>query len=222
MTTGGSAGSSSRVLSVGRRNPVEDPEMRQMLKRTVALVVATLVVAGLFVWLVSLPFDDPPAIRKVVAAIVIGVGGAFLAFYVLREMSEDLEVSRKPPDDHVQPEPVLVLPGVDLRDAALPEVELGRSELRDALLVGANLNAAALQASRLTGADMRDADLRRADLRFADLLDSDLRGADLRATDLRGARLADAQFDGAIYNEATNWPEGEPPPGAIHVKESAG
>ncbi len=219
MTIGSHAGPFGRVPSADRRKPVEDPKTRRQAQKIVALVTGTVFAAGLVVWLVSLPFDDPPAIRKAVAAILIGLGGALLAVRVLQEMAKEVETSKEPPDEHVQPEPALVLADVDLRNAALPGVELGRSELTNALLTEANLNGAALQASRLTGADLRGADLRRADLRLADLSAGDLRGTDLRATDLRGTLLSDARFDGAIYNEATNWPE-EPPPGSIHVKEA--
>lgn len=219
MTTGSHIDSFGRIPSADRRNPVEDPETRRKAQKIVLYVTVAVVVAGLFVWLASLPFNHPPAIRKVVAAIVIGLGGAFLAVRVVQEMAKEVVVSKEPPYEHMQPEPVVVLAGVDLRDAALPGVELGRSELTGALLMGADLNGATLQASRLAGADLRDADLRRADLRLTDLRGSNLRGTDLRGTDLRGALLSDTQFDGAIHNEATNWP-GAPPPGSIHVKEA--
>jgi hypothetical protein len=219
MSAGSRIDSFGRVPSADRRNPVEDPETRRKAQRTVLCATVVVLAAGIFVWLASLPFDDPPEIRKVVASIVIGLGGALLAVRVLQGMAKEVVVGGEPPYEHVQPEPVLVLAGVDLRDAALPGVELGRSELTGALLTGADLNATTLQASRLAGADLGDADLRGADLRLTDLRDSNLRGTDLRATDLRGALLSGARFDGAIYNEATNWPE-EPPPGSIHVKEA--
>lgn|GEM_PF-4647017 len=189
-------------------------------RKIVGCSVAAIVVGALVVQLASLPFNHPQAIRKVIAAIVIGLAGAFLAVYVIWTMERQKEESKAPPDEHLQPAPVLVLSGVDLRGAALPGVDLGRSEFTDALLAGADLSAAAMQASRLDGVDLRDADLRLADLRLTDLRGTDLRGSDLRGSDLRGARLTDAQFDGSIYNKATHWPGGEPPPGSMPVTEA--
>ncbi len=204
-----------------RRSAVVDLATRKKEQSIVVITLAATVAVGLCIWLIPLLFDDPSAIRGVVAALLIGAGAAYLARVVAKKMGEAVAASEEPViRERAQPEPVLRLAGVDMRDAALPGADLGRTELTGALLEGADLNAATLHASRLAGADLREADLRRADLRMTDLSGADLGEADLRGADLRGARLADARLAGALYNAGTKWPEGEPPPearGAVDV-----
>jgi hypothetical protein len=219
MTRGSQTGTPVRVAWAEQRKAFEDQKSRKEARKVTGKVAATVVMA-IVVWLVSHLFDDPLAIREVVAATVIGLGGAYLAVEVLREKTKERGA---PLEKDAPPEPVLVLAGVDLRGAVLPGVALERSELVNAWLAGADLNAANLKASRLAGADLRHADLRRADLRLAELCGSDLRATDLRATDLRGALLDHARFEGALYNEATHWPQKDrPPPGSIRVEGARG
>jgi hypothetical protein len=198
-----------------RGSSVVDRATREKAKRIVKITVSIAVVAGLGIWLIPLPFDDPPAIRKLVAAVLVGIGAAYLARIVVANMGEMVAESEGPAiREQGQPEPVLRLAGVDMREAALPGADLGRTELTGALLEGADLNAATLHASRLAGADLRESDLRQADLRLADLSGADLGEADLRGADLRGAQLDGAHLGKALYNEGTKWPDEVPPPEA--------
>jgi hypothetical protein len=87
-----------------------------------------------------------------------------------------------------------------------------------------DLRRADLQRADLRGADLQDAFLRGADLRGADLQDAVLWGADLQRADLRDANLqrADLQradLQGVVWDAATVWPEGFPPP--ARVEEAA-
>ena len=199
---------------------MEDPITRKKAQAIALLVAAAVIGVGAAVGPVPLLFDDPSEARKILAAAVSGSLAAIAAWRILRSMAGEMLGEKDVAlEEGSQPEPVLVLAGVDLRDAALPAVDLGRSELTNALLSGVDFNAARLQASRLSGANLQGSDLRQADFRLADLRDGDFRGADLRATDLRGALHANARWEGAIYNEATQWPEGTPPEGAVLVTE---
>lgn len=202
------------------RKEMEDPTTRKGAQAVAFLVTVAVILMGVTVGLVPLLFDDSSEARKVLAAVIFGSLAAIAGRAILRSMAGEATGEKAVAfEEGAQPEPVLVLAGVDLRDAALPAVDLGRSELTNALLSGVDFNAARLQASRLSGASLQGADLRQADLRLADLRDGDLRGADLRATDLRGALHANARWEGALYNEATNWPEGIPPKEAVLVTE---
>src|SRR5258705_6268769 len=109
MAAGNRTESFGRVPSADRRNPVDDPETRRKARKRVFFATVTVTAAGIFVWLASLPFDDPPEIRKVVAAIVIGLGGAFPSVRVAQGMAEGVAASNEPPYEHVQPEALLVL-----------------------------------------------------------------------------------------------------------------
>jgi hypothetical protein len=192
-------------VPAARRSAVVDRVTREQAKRTVEITAVIAVVASLCIWLFPLHFGDPPAIRKLVAAVLVGIGAAYLARIVVTNMGEMVAESEEPAiREQAQPEPVLRLAEVDMREAALAGADLGRTELTGALLEGADLNAATLHASRLAGADLRESDLRQADLRLADLRDADLRGAQLD-----GALLARA-----LYNEGTKWPDEAPPPEA--------
>ncbi len=198
-----------------RYRAVVDPAIRERAQLTVVITLGVAIGGGLCIWLIPLLFDEPPAVRKAVAALLVGAGAAYLARLVVAKMGEAVVEGKEPvAREHAQPEPVLHLAGVDMRDAALPGADLGRTELTGALLEGADLTAATLHASRLAGADLRESDLRRADLRMTDLSGADLGEADLRGADLRGALLADTRLTGALYNDGTRWPEGEPPPEA--------
>lgn len=204
---------SAQVPPKWQRGAVDDPAVRARAHRIALRCVAVAIAVGLCVWLIPLPFDDPPAIRKVLVALLIGFGAAYLAWIVVTKMSEAVKASEEPETyEHAQPDPVLRLAGVDMREATLPGADLGRAELTGALLEGADLNAATLHASRLAGADLRESDLRGADLRLSDLSRTDLRGADLR-----GALLSDADVAGALYDKQTRWPSKEPPPNAIRA-----
>jgi hypothetical protein len=198
-----------------RRSAVVDRASRERAQQIVKITVAIVVAAGLCIWLIPLPFNDPPAIRKLVAAVLVGFGAAWLARIVVANMGKMAAEGEEPViREEDQPEPVLRLAGVDMREAALPGADLNRTDLTGALLEGADLNAATLHASRMAGAGLRASDLRQADLRLADLGEADLRGADLRGADFRGALLDGAHLDGALYDEGTKWPEGAPPPEA--------
>jgi hypothetical protein len=101
-----------------------------------------------------------------------------------------------------------------LRGAELRGAFLGGIDLFGADLVAADLRGAELGEANLSSADLRGADLRRANLSPADL--SDIK---LAAADLRDALLRATNFEGALYDDSTAWPDGFDPAaaGAIHV-----
>ena len=83
--------------------------------------------------------------------------------------------------------------------------ECAGCDLQDALLVNRNLDSA-----RLVGANLQRALLSGATLRGAALKGASFFGADLRGTDLTGA--TDANLAGAVTNEQTTCPSGQPGP----------
>ena len=127
------------------------------------------------------------------------------------------------PIEYHDPNPRLMLRGIDLVGANLSGCNLRRADLRgadltEASLAGAHLERAILSNARLTDADLRgarldNAVLANANLAGANLEDASVDGANLawaelrgakgnrrqleKLTDLHGARLAGASFDGA-------------------------
>ncbi len=127
------------------------------------------------------------------------------------------------PIEYHDPNPRLMLRGIDLIGANLSGCNLRRADLRgadltEASLAGAHLERAILSNARLTDADLRgarldNAVLANANLAGANLEDASVDGANLawadlrgargnrrqleKLTDLHGARLAGASFDGA-------------------------
>ncbi|HMQ55328.1 MAG TPA: pentapeptide repeat-containing protein [Anaerolineae bacterium] len=119
----------------------------------------------------------------------------------------------------------------DLHEATAQWAELNRANLTGANLVRANLigadlsranldqadlRYAVLNGANLSQANLRDADLRRADLNWTDLRKADLSQANLSQANLGWANFSDANLDqailtGALYNDATQWPEGFSP-----------
>lgn len=98
------------------------------------------------------------------------------------------------------------LPGAGLRGAVLVT-----TNLHGANLAGADLRGATLRGSWLPWATLDGADLRGADLGGAVLTETSFRGANLEGADLRDASVVDitrTNFAGAVYDEATRWPEG--------------
>ncbi len=71
----------------------------------------------------------------------------------------------------------------------------------------ANLFEADLQGINLSHACLVGADLRRANLTRANLAEADLRDSCLIEADLRGANLEGTKFEGAIYDEDTEFPD---------------
>jgi len=97
---------------------------------------------------------------------------------------------------------------------------LAETDLRGADLRKANLRQIDLQSANLEGADLRGAylgyaDLRGANLRGAFLEGADFEGADVRGTDFRqavlGYILGIGSLQQALYDTATQWPEGVSP-----------
>jgi Pentapeptide repeats (8 copies) len=112
---------------------------------------------------------------------------------------------------------------------ALPQVDLRRAYLLDALLAGANFDESHLEIAQLTHADLRGASLMSARLDGALLLGADLSAANLQYASLRGAQvdsatslaraalhgadltgvnLEDVTLGEACADEETRWPEG--------------
>ncbi|HET9676720.1 MAG TPA: pentapeptide repeat-containing protein [Solirubrobacterales bacterium] len=190
---------------------------RRREQLTVLAVVAGTFFAAVVVFVAALPFNHPAEGRKVVAAIVIGLGGLGLALWVVHGMLTPTETL---PVDWQLSQSGLVLADVDLRGAALPKVDLKESDLTGAQLVGADLSFADLKMSSLARADLRGSDLRWANLSFADLRHTDLRETDLRHANLDGAVSVGARFEGALFNGSTRWPATRNvPDGAIFVEE---
>ena len=114
------------------------------------------------------------------------------------------------------------LMGTNLSNAYLPNIELIKSDLRDANLSGANLDNAEfsgadlrlanfsgarlrranLSAARLSIANFSESILLMADLSEAILIETNLSGANLGAADLSGAELNDANLSGAALGNA--------------------
>ncbi len=86
------------------------------------------------------------------------------------------------------------LPGMDLREAFLVEVDLGGTHKKRI-----NLRKTNLQKSDLNRANLSNTDLRKADLSDANLIEADLRGADLRKAVMSNANLSEAELDGVIF-----------------------
>lgn len=105
----------------------------------------------------------------------------------------------------------LVLPGIDLTGAFLPEAELPKillsgAILKDSDLKGANLSGALLSGANMERAVLASADLSNAILPRAVLKNANLRGADLTGADLTGAVLQGADLTGALYDSKTKLP----------------
>ena len=98
------------------------------------------------------------------------------------------------------------LEDANFEGAILKWVNFIKADLKGANLRGADLGGADLEAANLRGADLGGADLRKANLRGANLEGANLRGANLEWADLGGVDLEGANFQGAIYNESTNFP----------------
>jgi TIR domain/Pentapeptide repeats (8 copies) len=84
---------------------------------------------------------------------------------------------------------------LDLFEAPLGGVNLGKADLRYAGLVGADLRRADLRGASLIGADLRMASMEAARLRGATLVDAKLDEAHLERADLRGAALTGATLN---------------------------
>ncbi len=83
--------------------------------------------------------------------------------------------------------------------------ECAGCDFQDAQLIGKNFNTA-----NLTGANFSGAFLYRTTLRKANLKGASFAGADLKGTDLTGA--TDANLAGAVTDEHTTCPSGQPGP----------
>ncbi|ORW90324.1 hypothetical protein AWC28_18860 [Mycolicibacter terrae] len=115
-------------------------------------------------------------------------------------------------------------------DKRQPPVEFGNCEMQNALIVGtslpraqfaeSDLTGASFGSSKMVGANFRKATLRKATL-WIHLEDVTFRDADLRGTRFSGGnrpRSAQAEFirvnfQGAVHDETTKWPNGEVPDG---------
>ncbi|MFI9247749.1 pentapeptide repeat-containing protein [Streptomyces sp. NPDC053086] len=97
---------------------------------------------------------------------------------------------------------------VDLRDAKLIGVDLSRSCMTDAWLLGADMHGSVINLSSLDGANLSEANLSGdeitgSSIKNADLACVNLQGADLSASDLSGSRMLGADLRGADLNSAS-------------------
>jgi hypothetical protein len=98
------------------------------------------------------------------------------------------------------------LNSASFRGNRMDKSSFAASELRRADFSGTNLYAANFRGAILDGADMSGAHLE---------------GADLRGASLKGANLSKTRVGGALYDEATIWPDGFDPVAAgaeIHLQ----
>ena len=115
------------------------------------------------------------------------------------------------------------LEGASLRYAMLKEASFNGTKLEGADMTGANLKEVSLsglnlQNTILKNADLKEADLsmtdfRNSDLSYANMGEADLRKADLRDANIKGTNISEAKlsgvnFEGAIADEYTQFPEG--------------
>lgn len=104
----------------------------------------------------------------------------------------------------------------NLEKATLTNARLKAANFNEAILMNADLSAANLRGARLIGAKLNRARLILSDLSDAKLINANLAGANLTesnlsGTDLTGAKLGGCNFNDAIYNKQTIWPEGFAP-----------
>jgi uncharacterized protein YjbI with pentapeptide repeats len=107
------------------------------------------------------------------------------------------------------------LEGANLARARLSEADLSSADLVNANLRGAELTRCQLNGARLVNAQLNGANLQNASLQDASLYEADLSGARLNDADLRGCclrnvNLHQASLDGALFDENTVLPDGEP------------
>ncbi|WP_430013189.1 pentapeptide repeat-containing protein [Microcystis ichthyoblabe FBCC-A1114] len=81
-------------------------------------------------------------------------------------------------------------------------LDLSRTNLREANLIGAYLNGANLNLANLNGANLNRANLNRANLNGAELYRANLNGANLKGANLNEANLIGANLKGANLNGA--------------------
>ncbi len=119
--------------------------------------------------------------------------------------------------------------GSNLRGAFMNWSNLCQTIFEDANLITSYMSNAHLRESILVRARLNGASLDNANLIFADLSSTDVWGADFKGANLIGAickfdRYDKAEFEGAIYDDRTVWPEGFDPvaKGAIKVSNRDG
>ncbi|MBD0266628.1 MAG: pentapeptide repeat-containing protein, partial [Tolypothrix sp. Co-bin9] len=108
------------------------------------------------------------------------------------------------------------LTGLDISDSEIG-ADFSRATLDKAIFENGNFFGSVFLETSLINSRFCNARLRGTDLTRANL-----QGADLRGTDLRRAGIEDANFQNAIYNADTRFPEGFDPvaAGAILFNES--
>ncbi len=97
---------------------------------------------------------------------------------------------------------------INLKDEALPGINLTLADLQEANLVWCDLRKSGLSHANLTSAQLRHADLTGANLQGAKLQGTDLQGAKLQGANLswailRGTNLTDADLTGVNFQNAT-------------------
>lgn len=97
---------------------------------------------------------------------------------------------------------------INLKDEALPGINLTLADLQEANFVWCNLRKSSLSHANLTSAQLRHADLTNANLQGAKLQGTDLQGAKLQGANLswavlRGTNLTDADLTDVNFQNAT-------------------
>jgi uncharacterized protein YjbI with pentapeptide repeats len=101
-----------------------------------------------------------------------------------------------------------ILRNADLNQATLEGTNLAGATLIKAKLSGSSLDGAILENTNLAEAKLVEASLINANLQEANLKSADLQQADLRNANLTKAVLEGVNLAGAVYNDATIFPEG--------------
>ncbi len=196
------------------------------MPRIVRLALMGTLLLGYLIWRIPvLWMSNEEDGRVQVVTFIAGLGAVVLALVVAARLGIEAARQREGlvvPGQKRGSKPektTLSVPGVDLREAALPAANLTGVELTKARLDDADLRKATLADSRLEGANLRRTDLTEATLDGARLEEADLRGADLRGASLKQASLNKARLDGALYDRRTKWPRGVRPAerGAVEV-----
>ena len=117
-----------------------------------------------------------------------------------------------------------ILKGATLRNACLNNADLRECNLNEAGLMNAHLRRSRLEntqmrGSWLTGAVLDGANLSNADLSGADVAAASFRNCQLQSAILLVERIESANFDQAIFNDQTVWPEGFDPESAGAQRE---
>lgn len=154
------------------------------------------------------------------------IGFGFQLQRLETERERMMETDRQAREQHAERESLRLqlgtsneFPGIDLQDKDLsgfylPGRNLSHANLQNANLAGANLKGVNLVGAKLFSANLKGAILSDADMSGSELYDANLHDADIQNANLINATSLNAdRLQGAMYTEATQWPDGYIPSG---------